>query len=308
MSSNRTLIDRVISYLMYNVGKYIRAFRARYYMFKVDYFADRLLRGKLHRLASEVSVSLTSYGERLQYAHYAITTILMQKPRPKSVVLWVAKAEKELVTESLNRLCDKGLRIEYCEDLKSHKKYFYAKDYFETAFITADDDIFYRQGWFAALVDAHTKKPMSVFAHRAHEIKFSSKEIHPYSTWRRLVDNPRQENFKAALLPTTGGGVLFPKGALDSRYVDRELIKEYCLGADDLWLKLVCLDVGMEVNVVHRPHRQIIEIPSHVRERLWDINIDQNEHYIKVLCDEFGFLEKLKLRVENLTSNSKELP
>ena len=75
-----------------------------------------------------VIVSLTTYPGRIDQAWKTISSLLNQTLKPKRVILWLAKEQfpDQQLPESVQRLTGRGLEIRYCEDLKSHKKYFEA--------------------------------------------------------------------------------------------------------------------------------------------------------------------------------------
>ncbi len=59
--------------------------------------------------------------------------------------------------ESVQRLTTRGLEICYCEDLKSHKKYFEAmKQFPQEIIVTADDDILYPENHLEKNYGRHT--------------------------------------------------------------------------------------------------------------------------------------------------------
>ena len=75
-----------------------------------------------------VVVSLTSYGERLDYVYLTVLSLMHQTMPPDRIVLWIDfDTDPNSVPDSLKRLEPYGLDIRYgCENLKGHKKYFWA--------------------------------------------------------------------------------------------------------------------------------------------------------------------------------------
>lgn len=73
-------------------------------------------------------MSLTSYPKRINVVWITIETLLQQTVKPDEVILWLADSqfkEIEELPEELKVLQKRGLIIRFCDDLKSHKKYFY---------------------------------------------------------------------------------------------------------------------------------------------------------------------------------------
>jgi hypothetical protein len=57
------------------------------------------------------------------------------------------------------------------------------------------------------------------------------------------------------LLPSNGGGCLYPYGAVKKELVDAELIKSTALKADDLWVMFVCAESGTKVIKTCKYHK-----------------------------------------------------
>ena len=75
----------------------------------------------------KVVVSLTSFGCRINTVHIAIKSIMNQSLKADSIVLYIAKEDSDRVIQQEKELVKAGLRIvRNVEDLKPHKKYFYA--------------------------------------------------------------------------------------------------------------------------------------------------------------------------------------
>lgn len=94
-----------------------------------------------------VTASLTTFPARIKEVRYVIMSILLQTIRPDRVLLWVAEDQfpNRQLPDNLRVLCDYGLEIRFCDDLRSHKKYYYVLQEQKTneLVITFDDDIIY---------------------------------------------------------------------------------------------------------------------------------------------------------------------
>ena len=184
----------------------------------------------------DVVVSLTSYGKRLGIVHLTILSLMRQSVRPDRIVLWL-DAEEGAVPESLKELEKYGLDIRYeCEDLKGHKKYFWAlREFADQCVITVDDDVMYPADTVASLMAAHKRYPDAVVARRVNRMVLAGGSLAPYVDWEfewHEDDAPRDD-----LLATGVGGVLYPPHCFGDRAFDLGPIAGTGLGNDDLWLK-----------------------------------------------------------------------
>src|SRR5690625_976450 len=77
---------------------------------------------------SRVIVSLTSFPPRMSKLWIVLETLLRQTHKPDKILLWLASSQipsLNFVDKKVLKLCKRGVEIRFCEDLKSHKKYFY---------------------------------------------------------------------------------------------------------------------------------------------------------------------------------------
>ncbi len=203
----------------------------------------------------KVIVSLTSFPARIDTVWETVYTLLNQSCKASRVILWLAIEQissKESLPSELLELEKYGLEIRFCEDLKSHKKYYYTmKEYPESIVITADDDVFYPSDWIECLLKKHNEFPDSIVCYWAHRIKIKNSTIEPYEKWESSVGDGNEEP-SSSLLPVGYGGVLYPPNSLDSRVFDKEYIKKLCITADDLWLKAMAHLNGFKAIQVNR--------------------------------------------------------
>ena len=78
---------------------------------------------------NDLIVSLTSYPKRMNYIHNTIKSLIEQSEIPDRIILWLAEEEfpgreKDFPSELLECM-GQGLEVRWCENLRSHKKYFY---------------------------------------------------------------------------------------------------------------------------------------------------------------------------------------
>lgn len=135
---------------------------------------------KLDERRSRVVVSLTSYGDRIQYLPAVINSLYRQTVQPYRIVVCLDVRDRDRLTSELSDyLSDPRVDLiwsdEPCGDLKPHKKYYYAMmKYRGHAVITVDDDSVYTPDLIESLTDAYMKNPSRVCARRVHLIRYSA--------------------------------------------------------------------------------------------------------------------------------------
>lgn len=192
-------------------------------------------------------VSLTSYPARISKLWMVIKTLLNQELVDNfKVILWLSENQfpKGLgsLPKSLTNLIEKGLDIRFVsDDLKSHKKYYYAfKEYPNNIVVTVDDDVLYSPILLRTLLDAHDKYSDCVICNRG--IKINKQKS--YRNWDKV------DNFMipvSSIMPTGIGGVLYPPHCYNNNIFDIEAIKSTCINGDDLWLNFMCRLNGTKV-------------------------------------------------------------
>ena len=237
-------------------------------------------------------VSLTTYPGRIHQVWKTISSLLNQTLKPKKVILWLAEEQfpDHKLPESVRRLTKRGLEIRYCEDLKSHKKYFEAmKQFPEAIIVTADDDILYPENHLEKLWKTHLESPQAVICQWSHRIAFDEGgHVCPYNDW---PDNGR-EIPSFATLAVGCGGILYPQKALAGEAFETDKLREYALAADDLWLK--CMEILAGVKTVNcNPKKDILiyyNVLSTRKSGLWVSNIGHqknNDRVWKTLMEKY---------------------
>lgn len=191
-------------------------------------------------LDKTIIVSLTSYPARINNLWMVIKTLLAQEEVDNyQIILWLSKTQfpnkLDSLPRNLRRLITKGLDIRFVDDdLKSHKKYYYAfSQYPENVIVTVDDDVLYSPSLLKTLFDAHLKFPECVICNRGNVIEMGK----PYRLWNKAkCFMTPQKN----ILPTGIGGVLYPPHCYNQAIFNMEAIKSTCINGDDLWLNCMC--------------------------------------------------------------------
>ena len=250
----------------------------------------------------KVIVSLTSFPGRIADVWIVVECLFRQTYKADKIILWLSELQFEgvVLPKLLIEQQKRGLEIRFVkDDLRSHKKYYYALENFDSSIIvTVDDDVFYHQDVIKTLIEAHQSHPNEVIANRAHKIKFNEEKlILPYRKW--------YVNYKSAYssylyVPTGVGGVLYPPGSLSNKLLNVDAIKELCLQADDLWLKVGSLLTSTKVHITPSYRQEFITVGKTQNNKLVTYNslTGGNDVQLRAVLDYFkmGNLENYKNR------------
>ena len=203
---------------------------------------------KIKNINKDIIVSLTSYPSRLQKLHYVIRSLLHQKMSPYKIILYLGSDTKDSdIPYSLKKLQKYNFEIKKnYEDLKPHKKYFYAMQEFSNKIIiTVDDDLIYDKNLISDLYNSYKKYPNCVSARRVHKMTEKDNKIESYNNL--LWEYKNELNPSHSLLATGCGGVLYPAHIFPKETFNKDDIKKYCLNTDDIWLKFMELKNDIKV-------------------------------------------------------------
>ena len=202
------------------------------------YAINKNINGKNHQ---KVIVSLTTFPKRINRIWIVVECILRQTVKPDKIILWLSKKQFpniESLPKNLLRLRSRGLEIILCdEDLRSHKKYYYAfEQYPDDLIITVDDDFIYPVTLIEKLLEAHHLYPNAICALRAMEYSVSGGQLNSYLTWKYLEKGKEPSH---QLFFTSGGGTLFTSRMFHKEVLNKEVFLQKCLLADDIWLNIM---------------------------------------------------------------------
>jgi len=223
-----------------------------------------------------IIVSITSFPSRINRIWLVIETLLHQSKKPDKIILWLSLEQfpsLKSLPENLLSLQKRGLEIQLKEDnLRSHKKYYYAiKDYPDDIIITVDDDVFYHTELIENLVNLYHKFPTCVCCNYCSEIEVVNKEIEPYLSWKNYYI-PENPGFK--LFPIGIGGILYPPGSLHPLVIDSTVFKSICLNADDIWLN--CMTKLAENLVVKTNYNSFyLPVINYKNSSLTSVNVNE---------------------------------
>lgn len=243
-----------------------------------------------------IVVSLTSFPDRMSTIHLCLRSLLCQKVKPDKVILYLSKEQFEgkKIPEKVLKLEKYGLQIVFCDDLKPHKKYFYAmQEYPNDVIITVDDDVFYRSNLIRDLVTEHTRRKNEIICTRAHKMKFEGGQLLPYKSWD--YETKDTQNASYYLIATGVGGVLYPSGILPKYAFNKEKIKELCFLADDIWLKAVEIKARKKIYAIPSSKtKYVVGIWRSELVALNHMNVgeNRNDDYIKKVLSFFEITEK----------------
>lgn len=198
----------------------------------------------------KVLVSMTTFPERIGVCYYAIKSLMLQSFQADRIILWLAEEQfpNHQLPEKYEELTKRGLEIRFCDDLKSHKKYFYAlqEQKKDEVVITFDDDIIFERDAILKLMEAHKRYPDCIICNRGQHIAVEKDGISAYSEWTMHVKDGHQRPIMR-IVPSTGAGCLYPYGIMPKTTFDKALMYQTAPRADDLWMRFNSLSAGVEV-------------------------------------------------------------
>lgn len=194
-----------------------------------------------------VIVSMASYAARYPTIIPTLKSLILQSYKPDRIIVWLDEDKPEnAITDEMREFEKYGVEYRYTnDDLKPHKKYFYAMQEFKNAIIiTVDDDLVYSKDLIKSLMAVHERYPNCICARRVHKMHINSEgNIQQYNQWEREY---RWNGKPSLILCTTGGaGALYPARILPEETFDIDKIKNLCWRADDIWLKFMELKAGI---------------------------------------------------------------
>lgn len=230
-----------------------------------------------------VIVSLTTIPERISNVYLVVESLLRQVYKPDRIILWLATDEFQdiHIPPELERQKKRGLEIRYCDNLYSHKKYYYSMKYFPNdLLITVDDDILYSECLVKNLVKTYTKYPGNIVCCRSHYITYYDRvhhKIRRYNDWegyenrKKISYGPDKRQFF-----TSGSGVLFPIWKMPSVCLEKSLFLKLCPTADDVWLNFMARLGHMGIINIQSCDGFFISIEESQGKSLADINLSNN--------------------------------
>lgn len=240
----------------------------------------------------KIVISMTSFPARLNVVHYAVRALLQQSYKPDRIILWLTEEECHDITipKELEDLKQYGLEIKYAPaNLRPHNKlYFTLKECPDCVVISVDDDNVYSTKLVEGLFKAHQVHPEAVCCNMSHEILLKNGKPDLYDNWYGGADGrDGLSNYYVAL---GVGGVLYPPNCFDDEYFDQKLIRELALSADDLWLKITEIRLGIPVFKISKDSKIPYVIGGTQKVTLGKENngMKKNDINMKKLCEHYS--------------------
>lgn len=245
-------------------------------------------------------ISLTSYPPRINIVPQTILSLLVQKPAPDLIVLYLAESQfpggkipAELTTMAKK---NKSFQIRWTKDTRSYKKLIPAlHDFPDDIIIVVDDDVIYPQEWFERLINAHKKYPNAVIGNYVYRIDLNR----PYKRWRKLQNKFWRRWFfgrPSFKNNATGvGGVLYPPHSLHPDVFREDLFKTLAPTNDDIWFWAMSVLNGTEIAIVPNPIKDLPLIANSQVVSLWSENKSDNKNNesLNAILNHYPKLKKL---------------
>jgi hypothetical protein len=244
-----------------------------------------------------VIVSLTTYPARSQKVQWTIKSLLNQSVPFDRLIIWLAEDQypEQKIPSELEQFLSYNVEIRFCEDLRSHKKYYYTmKENPDAIVITVDDDVIYPEDTVEKLLSMNRTFPDAVICNQGRWIGLEHDNFASYEKWTvSLPQNINKPDYR--ILPIGEGGVLYPPGCLDEEVFNRDNIRSMAFSADDLWLKFMAVKNKRKAMVSTKVQRAPSEVVAENSEDLGlnaqnlyqgrnnQVISDLNDHYAEVL-------------------------
>lgn len=210
----------------------------------------------------EVILSMTTYPARNKVVKWTIKSLLNQNVKVDRFILWLSKEQypNQEIPQEIKQYIKYGLEVRFCDDLRSHKKYYYSM--FENPhaiIITCDDDVIYPENTVEKLLIGYKKYPNAVICNQARWIEGNGNKLGPYKNWSvKLPKDVNRPNFR--ILPIGEGGILYPPGVLHEDVFSKKLIFMLAESVDDLWLKTMAVKKGTPAMFSEKHQRGLSEV------------------------------------------------
>lgn len=233
-------------------------------------------------------ISFTSFPGRIKNTWRVVENMMHQTNADGQYTLNLYLSKQQFPNElldlplKLRKQISRGLNVWFYEDdLRAHKKYYYAFYQFPYKnIITIDDDLIYQNNIISELIEANKKYPDIIISQRAREICSQKSYIYWPLIYKKncLLNN---------VLTTNGGGTLFPPKCYRKEIFDKETFCDICKYADDLWISLLCRLQNSSVYYIGN-NVECVDIIQSQKQSLRSINNNkiknENDTQIANLC------------------------
>lgn len=238
---------------------------------------------------SRIVISFTSYPRRIDLVAKTVKSLINQTIKADRIILWLSEnefngQEDYGIPNELSQLFGvSGFEIRWVkENLKSHKKYYYAlQEFSDDIVITVDDDVIYSPTMIESLLNSYKNHPRAVSARRTRIISKENGGISKYINWE--LNDMEYDKERFDLLAIGVGGVLYPPLCSNEKWFNIQKIIEFASNQDDLWLKYCEIISGISVvNVCDNPD---IDIKEAQETALYKKNIYENDGSFEIICN-----------------------
>lgn len=241
----RTLLSKIIL----NGSKLLCRYLCYWYLSIIKYF--RLV--KVRPLIDDEMlpiVSLTTFPKRFPNLWMVLFCIFNQTIRPAKIVVTLCEEEIPQGFKTLPAILryfeKQGVEFLFVkENLRPHNKYFYCmQKYKNRDIITIDDDLLYYPHTIAKLIAMHKKYPKCICTNRGTKIVEKDGCFVRSNEWPSVISHygPSLD-----IIALGYSAVYYPSSFRPNLLFDASLIKNLCLGTDDLWLRVVETLEGVKV-------------------------------------------------------------
>lgn len=228
---------------------------------------------------NKIIVSLTSFPQRINQAHKAISHLLTQTLKPDKVILWLSdeqfKNKEKDLPDSLLNLVQYGLDIKWCEDIRSYKKLIPTlREFKNDIIITYDDDIYYEEDSLEKLYKVHLENPKAICTHRYTKIKIVNNRLKIAKSSEIYF---KKDNSLSKFNIMIGcGGVLYPPNSLHSDIFNIEQIKNLIPTQDDVYFWAMAVLNGTKIKIADGYTSNLITVKNTQQHGLCKINSKNN--------------------------------
>lgn len=229
-------------------------------------------------IATNVIISMTSFPARISKVWMVVQTLKRQSYIPEKIILWLSQQQfptKESIPSKLWNEVDELFEIRFVsEDIRSHKKYYYAmKDFPLKTIVTCDDDIFYHSQMLKSLIDVNSDNSCIV-SNICSQLSYDENDnLKPFMNWNIIVESYSRINN----VQIGAGGVLYPPHSLDEMVLRKDLFMKLTPLADDLWLN--CMARILKTPII-KSGLKIIPLPIVIKgaPTLESVNCGENKN------------------------------
>ena len=207
------------------------------------------------KIADNIIVSLTSYGERIAELKYTLYSLVVQSVRPEKIIVNLAFEDEKYLNNELRFFEKYGVEFFFCKNIRSYKKLLPTLERFPNAcIVTTDDDMYYERNWLKRLYEEHLRHPNDICGHLAYKLTHNNRGIKPYSEWTH--------NYKAAcedqsIFLIGCNGILYPSRCFHTDILNEKLYTTLAPFADDIWFYFMSIINGRKIRQVKNPIRNL---------------------------------------------------